>query len=478
MTSIIKVDNLQNQCGANIISESANVITIGASGDTVTLAAGASQSGFGRTGTVNWDTTPKTTTPITGVSGNGYFINTTSGAITVNLPAGVAGSIVAVSDYANTAATNNITINPNGTDKINGGNFTYKISTNGAAVTLIYVDATRGWKDINDATLDVTGANPFVLATGGTIATCGDYKIHTFTGPGTFTVTCAGTPAGSTTVDYLVVAGGASGGSRLAPANANGGGGAGGFRYSNSTFPVSGAPGAPLASATGLPVTATSFPITVGAGGASFASIPTFQQGNDGTPSIFSTITSAGGGGGGGGCSSPGAAPGLGKGRNGGSGGGSGGGGPGSPPFGPGGTGNSPPTSPSQGNNGGNGGGPAPDSAAGGGGGAIASGTNASPSANGPGGIGSGLPNAFGTSGQPSGGFYYFSGGGGASNSGPVAPVGSGGTGGGGAGATSGNGTAGTANTGGGGGGGSSTTSPTSPGAGGSGIVVIRYKFQ
>ena len=53
MTSIIKVDNLQNQCGANIISESSNVITIGASGDTVTLAAGASQSGFGRSGSVN-----------------------------------------------------------------------------------------------------------------------------------------------------------------------------------------------------------------------------------------------------------------------------------------------------------------------------------------------------------------------------------------------------------------------------------------
>jgi hypothetical protein len=77
MTSIIKVDNLQNQCGANIISESSNVITIGASGDTVTLAAGASQSGFGRSGSVNWDTTPKTSSPVTAVSGNGYFINTT-----------------------------------------------------------------------------------------------------------------------------------------------------------------------------------------------------------------------------------------------------------------------------------------------------------------------------------------------------------------------------------------------------------------
>ena len=43
------------------------------------------------------------------------------------------------------------------------------------------------------------------------ITTCGDYKIHTFTGPGTFSVSCAGNPAGSNTVDYLVVAGGGGG---------------------------------------------------------------------------------------------------------------------------------------------------------------------------------------------------------------------------------------------------------------------------
>jgi hypothetical protein len=39
--------------------------------------------------------------------------------------------------------------------------------------------------------------NPFIVATGGTVTCCGDYKIHTFTGPGTFTVTNAGNPLGS-----------------------------------------------------------------------------------------------------------------------------------------------------------------------------------------------------------------------------------------------------------------------------------------
>jgi hypothetical protein len=87
-----------------------------------------------------------------------------------------------------------------------------EITTNGVAVTLIYVDSTIGWKDVNDATLDVTGIPTFIAATGGTILTCGDFKIHTFTGPGTFTVTNAGQPTGSNSVEYMVVAGGGGGG--------------------------------------------------------------------------------------------------------------------------------------------------------------------------------------------------------------------------------------------------------------------------
>ena len=53
----------------------------------------------------------------------------------------------------------------------------------------------------------------FVTATGGTIATSGDYKIHTFNSSGTFSVSQAGNAAGSTTVEYQIVAGGGSGGS-------------------------------------------------------------------------------------------------------------------------------------------------------------------------------------------------------------------------------------------------------------------------
>ena len=116
MTSTIKVDNIQNQCGANIINESSNTITIGASGDTVSLASGASQSGFGRTGTVDWQTGSIKTATFTAANGEGYFANTSGGAFTMNLPAGSAGAIESVVDYTNTFQTNSLTISPNGSE--------------------------------------------------------------------------------------------------------------------------------------------------------------------------------------------------------------------------------------------------------------------------------------------------------------------------------------------------------------------------
>jgi hypothetical protein len=426
---------------------------------------------------VNWDTTPKTTT-VTAVSGVGYFVNTTSGAITVNLPAGVAGSIVAISDYANTAATNKITIDPNGTDKINGLNQNAEITTNGAAVTLIYIDSTRGWKDVNDATLNVTGINPFVLATGGTILTCGDFKTHVFTGPGTFTVTCAGTPAGSNSVEYLTVAGGGGGGSG-GGTRAGGGGGAGGYRQNY-----------PSPTTAGLPVTATAYPITVGSGGAGSPTPSPANKASSGNSSIFSTITSAGGGFG---QNSFDQAPPVNAGA-GGSGGGGSSGGVSSNVFG---AGNTPPTSPPQGNAGSPCASTGPGAGAGGGGGAG----GAAPTKSGPvcilnaapGGVGSPIatiifgPTApsYGTPGPAPG--RYFAGGGGGGGAPCISPNlgGTGGAGGGGNGgsiitpAIGGNGTV---NTGGGAGGGTGIPNPAptsgSGGTGGSGIVVIRYKFQ
>ena len=122
MTSTIKVDNIQDQDGNNIINENSNTITIGASGDTVALASGASQSGFGRSGAVDWQTGSIKTATFTAASGEGYFANTSGGAFNMNLPAGTAGAIVAVADYSSSFNNNNLTIVPNGSDKIGGVN--------------------------------------------------------------------------------------------------------------------------------------------------------------------------------------------------------------------------------------------------------------------------------------------------------------------------------------------------------------------
>ena len=150
MTSTIKVDNIQNQCGANIINESSNTITIGASGDTVTLASGASQTGFGRTGTVDWQTSSIKTATFTATNGEGYFCNTSGGAFTVNLPAGSAGAIVSVSDYTRTFQTNNLTVSPNGSEKIGGVAADATLSTEGQSATFVYVDSTEGWINVQE----------------------------------------------------------------------------------------------------------------------------------------------------------------------------------------------------------------------------------------------------------------------------------------------------------------------------------------
>jgi hypothetical protein len=385
----------------------------------------------------------------TAVAGQGYFINTTSAVHTLNLPASASiGDFVAIKDYAGTFATYNLTIGRNG-HNIQGVANDSLITTNRASLVLVYVDATKGWlywEEHNVADLQV---NTFISATGGTVATSGDYKIHSFTGDGCFVVSAGAGPRA--TVDYLVIAGGGSGGH-----DTGGGGGAGGFRESHST-PVSGCYSAsPLATPTGITVSATTYPVTVGGGGAGGDCAP----GNNGSNSVFSTITSTGGGygGGDGGTTTR-------PGQPGGSGGGSDYGGTA-------GSGNTPPVSPPQGNPGGVGAGPPGTDGAGGGGGAGTSGTpGPAPNTAGPGGNG--------VSTSITGSSVTRAGGGGGSSS--TGAYGTGGSGGGGDGVSNAapnpTGYPGSANTGSGGGGGGGYE-PRAGGAGGSGIVIIRYKFQ
>ena len=188
--SELKVNKIspKTACGTTTLGDSGDTFTIPAG---VTITNNGTQTGFGRTGAVDWQTTPKTST-FTAVSGEGYFINQGS-AITVNLPAGSAGAIVAVADYARNFATYNLTISPNGSEKIGGIASSAKLNVNGQAATFVYVDSTKGWINVQNAEDTEEGAT-FITATGGTITTCGDFKVHTFTGPGTFCVSAVGNP--------------------------------------------------------------------------------------------------------------------------------------------------------------------------------------------------------------------------------------------------------------------------------------------
>ena len=405
-------------------------------------------------GSIAWQSVITSNTTM--VAGRGYFVNTTSGAISMTLPSGgTAGDTIAIKDYAGTFATNNLTILRN-SHKIQGNTNDSKITTARASIILVYIDATRGWLFTNESNVADLQLTRFTEATGGTVATSGDFKIHSFTGDGNFVVAqtgiAAGGQGGPANVDYLVLAGGGGGGSGIGGA---GGGGAGGQR---TTFP------SPSCNAGAFPITAQTYPITIGAGG----TWPT-----PGTNSIFSTIISAGGGSGGGPCGP--------AGQNGGSGGGGAG-----TNHRTAGTGNTPPVSPPQGNNGGtatysqpNTGCTATQTGGGGGGsgavGASAPGPSPGPKTAGAG--GNGVANSITGSSVTRGG----GGGGGAANAPGGANSGNaagGGSGGGGNGTDSGeNGTAGSANLGG-GGGGNGYPNPAGSKAGGSGIVIIRYKFQ
>jgi len=117
-----------------------NVLDLGVPSDgTITHSKFASNTG----GAVDWQTVITGNTTM--VAGRGYFVNTTSGAITMTLPASaVRGDEVWIIDYAGTFDTNNLTVGRNG-HNIQGDASDLTVSTERAGFTLVYVDSTQGW---------------------------------------------------------------------------------------------------------------------------------------------------------------------------------------------------------------------------------------------------------------------------------------------------------------------------------------------
>jgi hypothetical protein len=198
-------------------------------------------------GGTQWQSSIKTSA-FTAVAGEGYWIDTTSGAITMTLPSSASvGDTIEIVDYARTWGTNRVTINRNGLN-IQGGTENPMYDVNGQSVRLVYSGATKGWIPTVDDDVTDEGTAPPVSA------------------------------------EYLVVAGGGGAGNG---ANRAGGGGAGGLltNYGGTAIELSGG---------------TTYTITVGAGGSAGSS----SDGSNGSDSVISgtgisTITAIGGGGGG-----------------------------------------------------------------------------------------------------------------------------------------------------------------------------------
>ena len=167
------------------------------------LTASGTSIALGASGTLNnafidWQSkvTSDGSTVTTMVAGRGYFIDNSSAAGIVKLPSSASiGDTISIKDYAGNFGTNNLTIQRN-SHKIQGNTNNSSISTNRASIILVYVDATKGWLYIDEHNVADLQGPTFINATGGTVTTSGNDKIHSFTGDGNFVVASIGNPDG------------------------------------------------------------------------------------------------------------------------------------------------------------------------------------------------------------------------------------------------------------------------------------------
>jgi len=95
-------------------------------------------------GGLAWELSP--TGDVTAEAGAGYFVYTNSGSRNINLPVGVVGAIVSISDISGNCDVNNITIISNGSENIMGLVENFIMDKAGSTIHFTYADATTGWK--------------------------------------------------------------------------------------------------------------------------------------------------------------------------------------------------------------------------------------------------------------------------------------------------------------------------------------------
>ena len=252
--SKIEVDQVDPQSGTTL--------TLGTSGDTVSIPSGVTLANAGTaTGfaSIAWQSSIVTAATHTASAGQGLWLDTSSNAITLTLPASPSvGDQVIFTDYARNWGTNAVTLNLNGS-KYQGNTSPNPVyNTNGQSVDIVYSGTTKGWIPNSDD--DVTLETPQ-----------------------------------SYSASFLVIGGGGSGGSGTGSSNlrTGGGGGAGGYRSSFNSE-TSGGGGSAESALTFTP--GTVYTITIGAGGAGSTSIGNVGGDTTLSGSNITDIVSAGGG--------------------------------------------------------------------------------------------------------------------------------------------------------------------------------------
>ena len=132
------------------------------SGTIVNNVARASGTIAATPGGLDWSTAVVTGSTVTVEAGRGYFINTTSNACTVTLPASPeVGDQIVLADYARTWATNAVTLDSNGNNfQGNADTYTVEYSTVGQSLNIVYADSTKGWLPVSDDAVADVGVAP------------------------------------------------------------------------------------------------------------------------------------------------------------------------------------------------------------------------------------------------------------------------------------------------------------------------------
>ena len=331
--SEVKVNKISPRSGTDV--------TLGDSGDNFIIPSGATLTNNGTASgfaSIAWQSAIKTAS-FTAVAGEGYWVNTTSSAITITLPASASvGDQIIFTDYARTWATNAVTVNQNSLNFQGNTSPNPVYNTSGQSVNIVYSGATQGWipnsdDDVTFETATLYSGDILVVAGGGSdgIANSGtsygsggggaggyrSFTSETFTQGSVYTITVgaggtshangSNSSISGTGISYTSAGGGSGGNGDNADGNGNAGGSGGGAGAASGAIGGSGNTPATLASQGNDGGTGTDSGNT-GAGGGGGAgavggngSTGVGGNGGNGTANSItgSSVTYAGGGGGG-----------------------------------------------------------------------------------------------------------------------------------------------------------------------------------